>query len=168
MSITRGTIIEKTSWLLANTAPAGGGDTSDGGTDVDEDWTPGTTSDKFNRVGRWTYNLGPSGTQVIDLQADLGIDDAAMALVELRAFRIQADDANVGNVTLTVDPTNGFDAWLDTVSTGLILGPDSAHSMKCGVDGAYPVTPTTKELLLTNLDGANSAIVRIEAVGVDA
>jgi hypothetical protein len=35
-------------------------------------------------------------------------------------------------------------------------------------DGNYAVTPTNRELLLTNLDGANAVIVTVEYGGVQS
>jgi hypothetical protein len=138
------------------------------GTSVSEDWTPGTTSDKFDRLGTYEFTILASGTQILDLQAASAIDGAALALVECRHLRIQSDDANVGNVTLEVDGTNGWAAWIDTVAAALIIVPGSTHGFTAGLDGGYVVDATHKELLLTNLDALNSVTIRIDVVGVSA
>lgn len=168
MSITRGQITQKSSFVLANTSPVGGGDTMGDATEVSEDWTPGTTSDKFDKAATFKFTIAALGTQLIDLQTDLGIDGAALGLAELRHLRIRADATNVGNVTLEVDASNGFAAWIDTVGAALIIVAGSTHGFTAGLDGGYVVDATNKELLLTNLDASNAAILYVDIVGASA
>jgi len=168
VSITKGTVDQVSNFLLANASPIGGGASMGDGTVVSESWSTGTGTNQWNKAGTYEYTLAASATQLIDLQADLGLDGAALSLVEVRHFRAQGDSTNVGNVTMEVDATNGWDAWLDGVGDIVNITPSSTHGFTCGVDGSYAVDATHKELLLTNLDGVNAAIIRIEVVGVNA
>ena len=169
MSITRGTVDSSSLFKLANAAPIGGSNNSRGLTDFSEDWTTGTAANQFDKVGVYTFTIAALGTQLIDLQADLGVDGVALSLAELRHLRIRADSTNpAGPVTCEVDATNGFDEWIDTVGAALDIHADSSHGFTCGTDGVYPVDATHKELLLTNTDAADSAIIYVEVVGTSA
>ena len=168
MSITRGTVSQSSSFKIAGATPVGGALSNRGLTDVTEDWTTGTGDNQFDTVGVFTYTIGASGTQLIDLQTDLDIFGVAMALAEVRHLRIRADPTNVGKVTCEVDATNGWDEWIDTVGAALKVPTDSGMGFTCGDDGQFPVDATHKELLLTNLDGSNSAIIYVEIVGTSA
>lgn len=168
MSITQGTTVESSSFALANTAPVGGAATWGDGVAVNEGWSSGTGDRQFNKGGAFTFTIAALGTQLIDLKTDLGVDGVALALVECRLLKIQADDTNISKVTVEVDATDGWTAWMTTVGDIIDLEPGETTGFTHSLDGGKLVSGTNKQLLLTNTDAANAAIVRVVIVGVDA
>ena len=169
MSTTRGTITQTSAFQVAGVSPIGGALTGGDGTVVNESWTVGTGTRQFNKAGIYTYTIASSGTQLIDLTADLGLDGVALSLVEVRSLRIQCDSTNVSKVTVEADATNGWLGWMDTVSQKIDIGPSETVGFVAPIDGSKTaVGGSANELLLTNTDGSNSAIVRVEILGTDA
>lgn len=169
MSTTRATIDQTSSFQIAGVSPIGGALTGGDGTAVSESWTTGTGSRQFNKAGTFTYTIAASATKLVDLQADLGLDGVALLLIEVRHLRIQADSTNVSKVTVEPDATLGWLGWLQAAGDIMDIGPSETVGFTAPIDGSKTaVSGTAKELLITNTDGANAAIVRLEVLGTDA
>lgn len=168
MTITQATIEQSADFQLANTPPYTGSDRFGAGVEVAERWSTGTLDRQFEAGAEFVFSIAALGTQLIDLQTDLGADGAALALVDVRYLKIQADEANASKVTVEPDATDGWLSWLTAVTAvmdipaGVTVGPVSP------IDGSYVVAAANKQLLLTNTDAANAATVRVVVVGTRA
>ena len=168
MTVTQATIEESGNFQLANAAPYTGSDVFGLGADVQERWGTGTGDRQFDKGAEFTFTIPALGTQLIDLQTDLGADGAALALVECRYLKIQADEANTSLVTVEPDATNGWTSWLAAAGDILNIPAGMTVGFVAPLDGSLVVGGTNKELLITNTDAANAATVRVVVVGTSA
>ena len=169
MTTTNATITQTSSFQIASVPPVGGASTGGDGTVVNEFWTVGTGTRQFNKAGRYTFTIGPGGNQLVDFKTDFGLDGLALALIEVRHLRIQCDSVNVSKCTVEPDATEGWTGWLAAVGDILDIGVSETVGFTAPIDGSKgPVGAANKQLLITNTDGSNSAIVRLEVLGTDA
>ncbi len=167
MTTSRGTIEEEQLFSLANTSPVGGADTTGDGAPISENWSEGVLARQFNRAGVRTYVIPGGSTQLIDLQTDLGVDGAALALDECRFLRLQSDDANPSaGVTVEPDATDGWTNWIPA-ATVLPIAAGETASFTHPLAGGKVVEAANKQLLITNLDGSDAATIRFVVAGVD-
>jgi hypothetical protein len=138
-------------------------------TKINESWTSNaTTARQQTRFIKREINIGAGGTALINLQTDLQQDATAISLVEVRLLTFFVPDTALAGVTVEPDATDGWTGWLQTGSVmNLDIGVQSVPIVNAP-DGNYAVTPTNRELLLTNLDGANAVIVTVEYGGVQS
>jgi hypothetical protein len=135
-----------------------------------------TASGQINELASLIQDVAASGTATVNLQSLLDVVGQTVDLVRIKGLVFQllstADDATNGtacsSVTVGNAGTNPHPLFMNAGTDRFILNNGEAVGWLSPSANGVAVSPTVKNVLITNNDSGNAAAVQITVLGADA